>query len=129
MTATPQRRRPREFLGLKARNIDNGDVVGEPVRHVEFALVRRKLEMPGPLADENVLLHLIGLGIDDRDAVGRPKRREQALAVLGELHADRLERFRADSSKRTFLITFQVLASITEMLPPTDSTPLTIGCS
>ena len=59
------------LLGLEAVDVDHRHVVGEAVGDVIFLAVGAELAMPGALADKDVVLHLLGGGVDHGDAIGR----------------------------------------------------------
>ena len=78
--------------------------------------------MPGALADQDVVLHFLGGGVDHGDAIGRPEGDEQELAVLVKSMPTGCSRSgrTPGTSKPISLVTFQVAGSITDMVPPTS---------
>ena len=57
----------------------------------QVLLVGREGHVPDPLADQQIVLHLVGRGVDHGDAVGGAERHEGGLAVAGDADADRLD--------------------------------------
>src|SRR3546814_16344681 len=59
-----------------------------------YTTLFRQRELPDSLADQYVIDHLVALGVDHGDAVGRAERDEGLAAVFQDTHADRLQRLR-----------------------------------
>src|SRR3546814_6242534 len=90
-------------------------------RHTSGALVTgvqtcalpiwRQRELPDSLADQYVIDHLVALGVDHGDAVGRAERDEGLAAVFQDTHADRLQRLRLQARhlERYLLLDLQAL--------------------
>ena len=62
---------------LQVRHVDHRHVVADAVGGVEPLAVGRESHVPDALADQQVFLHLVGLGIDHRHAVGRARARRR----------------------------------------------------
>src|SRR5215470_5174059 len=77
------------YCGLAGAHIDHGDVVAETVRHEHGALVARKRDAPGALADQDIARDLARRHVDDSHVRGVAERHERSLAVLGHDQADR----------------------------------------
>ena len=77
-TAMPHGKLPTatDLVTLSFVDVDHRDVVRDAVGGVEELLVGREGELPDPLADQQIVLDLVGLGVDHRDPVGRPERDE-----------------------------------------------------
>src|SRR4051795_2371209 len=94
---------PRQLADLdrldhpEARDVDNGYVVGDAICGQEIFLVRGERQVPDALADEKILLNLMGDRVDHGNAVGRPKCDESGLAVPGDTDSDRLDRLLAQA--------------------------------
>src|SRR5690348_1462354 len=76
------------LLRSQRRGVDDGHVIGEPIRDVELAVVCAERELPGALAHQNVLLDLVGPGIDHGNPIGTPQGHERHAAIRRELQAD-----------------------------------------
>src|SRR5690606_9682125 len=78
---------------LALRHIDDGDVMGRAIGREQQALVRGKIQLPDPLSDEQIVEHLLGLAIYNRDPVRWPQSNESQAAIFHDLYAHRLYRF------------------------------------
>src|SRR3546814_2710366 len=76
-----------------------------------YTTLFRSRELPDSLADQYVIDHLVALGVDHGDAVGRAERDEGLAAVLQDTHADRLQRLRLQARhlERDLLLDLQAL--------------------
>ena len=62
------------LLRLQRVDIDHRQVVGQTVGDIEFLAVGAHLTVPRTLADQDVLLDLLGGDVDYGDAIGRTER-------------------------------------------------------
>src|SRR3546814_8956747 len=76
-----------------------------------YTTLFRSRELPDSLADQYVIDHLVALGVDHGDAVGRAERDEGLAAVFQDTHADRLQRLRLQARhlERYLLLDLQAL--------------------
>src|SRR6185312_2083282 len=79
------------FQRLERHRIDDRHVIREAVCNVELAAVRAERELPRPLAHQDVLLDLVGFGVDDGDPIGTSEGHESGAAVGRELQPDRAD--------------------------------------
>ena len=98
-TTTPQGSRPTgiDFTTFSRRDVDDRNIVGQPVGGQQVFFVRGERHLPDPLPDQQVFFHRSGLRIDHRDAVGRPERDERQAVVLSETNPHRLDRLVAQA--------------------------------
>src|SRR4051812_14238959 len=80
------------FDHLERCDIDHRDVVADPVRRVDPALIRVEGQAPYPLSDQQILQDFIALHVDDGNAVGGAEPDKGDLAVARDRDPDRLDR-------------------------------------
>src|SRR5260221_3268613 len=73
-------------------DVNDRDVVADAVGRDQTAFVCIKGEVPDALSDQQIAFHLVGLCVDERDAVRRPERDEGPVAVMRQDDANRLYR-------------------------------------
>src|SRR5260221_12743241 len=79
-------------------DVNDRDVVADAVGRDQTAFVCIKGEVPDALSDQQIAFHLVGLRVDERDAIRRPERDEGPFAVTRQDDADRLDRFAPNPS-------------------------------